>query len=164
MSVESAVEQALERMQSVLQGIVSDGGEAYWYTPDEVVRYPMMTLSCLNTTNDVVYVLSPDDVTVEEATITSKKIMAPVDISMAMRFAPASENPFDPPDQDRMLIQSRLLQDVRKKLEADGTLGGAVCWAHIQLESRKAEETYVQGWAMAFLRVTLEIYTPDGAP
>ena len=171
---EHTQERVLQALQSAFQAIVageSYGGGTYNYTPKHVLRFPALTSECLRADADgnVIYVISPDETQINPSTFTDDEAMAAFDISLARRFTPTKgDDPYDPPTEDRLLIQNRLLQDAMGCLaavnEAQTRPFGITVQIHPRFENRKAEDTYMAGWALAFLRIDVQYDYTRTAP
>lgn len=171
---DSIQEQVLQALVTRFAAIRSDGGSTRWYTVNKCLRYPAFTKECLamgSSPDTCIYVVSPGKTRVEDSTIGYKMDVMPFTISLARGFAAATENPFDPPTEDRLLVQNRLLQDCRLAIyEAPSltrsqsyTLGGVVDMVHIREENRAVEDTYFAGepWAVAFMSIECEKHNAD---
>lgn len=160
-------EQIVAALKTRLGGIVGDAGATYWYTPDRVLRSPAWGAHCLrmlpNVTAPVIYTLSPDDEDNEENTFTTTRASLGIDLVLARRFSPATEDPFDPPDPDRWKIQNRLRDDARKRLRGDLKVSNLALIIQIPLVDLSAEETYVTDWAVVMMRLVVQYTYSDAA-
>lgn len=178
---EAVYTQIIAGVRSRLQAIVGDGGTSYWWTPHAVVVSPALTQLCLRsslgtgfeTDPATIYVLSPGPEEKAGATLGrngSQRAVMSLDLSLC-RFFPANEDPHDPPNPDRVTVQSRLLRDAEKALLkdiADGVqplFGVAGCVGiEVSAADRTAEATWEQNWALAFLRAEISYFYPVTTP
>jgi hypothetical protein len=164
---ESKHEQIVAALVTLLDGITSDAGTTYWYTPN-VTRVAGVTPDLLmpekaSGTASICAVIAPGRVGEEESTHESTE-RARVQLVLLKLWNPSIERPFVTPDPDRLKLQNRLVQDVQKKLNTDLTLGGLVdnlTEGEWQIDT-SAENTFVEGWACVFLEHTI-LYSYDKA-
>ena len=163
---DSTHQQVWDALKSLLAGIVSDGGTTYWYTPEAVVEFPAFSEQCLNTEKTVVYVLAPDEESedVDGFTYQRTRVTEQIRLTVAQKFAPDTENPFDPPSPNRLEVMDRMLRDAEKKLNSDWTLAGLALRVAVVRRDRSAARTYFQGWAVAHLTLRAEYEYDDDAP
>lgn len=168
---ESIYEQSVALITSALASIREDGGATTWYTPQRVLEYPKLSRECLNTDHDVVYVISPGIEQVDAGTFTCDESSAAFDLSLCHRFANDSENPFDPPDTNRRVVQSRMAQDVMAALaelrRSQGELldGRVITWIRWGTVNRTAEDTVLaEPWAIVFLGIEVGFSYTDTTP
>lgn len=161
---ESIHEQIVVALQTLFGGIVGDGGAAYWYTPTRVVRAAAFHSGLLDDSLSTIYCLSPADEDDEfrDSNREVKTIMR-VDLALATRFT-EMENPLEPTDPDRWKVQNRLIRDAKKRIRSDYRLGGLCLWIEIPTTERGAEQTFEEGWALAFLRLLIFYRYADTAP
>jgi hypothetical protein len=177
---ESFYTQVLAAVKARLAGIVGNGGATYWYTPHAVIQHPALTEACLRadlgtslvTDPATIYVLSPGLEEAAPATMgTSGRERAEfsLDLTLAQLFPPATaEDPYNPPNPDRITVQSRLARDATKALLkdfadgvtsvfglTDATLGSVVTNVTVEAVDRTAANTWEDGWALVFLRVRI---------
>jgi len=167
---ESIAEGVVEAIRTRLEGIAEDNGATYWFTPDRVIRTPTLTEQCLDASLSTIYALIPDEEEkVEEASLTLHGDMR-LDLALATRFAPASENPLNPPDPDRWKLQNRMARDVQRRLLDDSTTPlswfGALGVENLEvlIIDRTPEHTFLQGWALVFLRIVVRYSHLVSAP
>ena len=131
---------------------------------DDVVRSPSFHGGHLQTKYEVVYVIAPDrTLRRKEATRT---LLGTIEFDIvALKRLPTAykdENPYatQPSSTIRETYQARLAADVERQLIADPTLqafqGLGVSRLEVTSDDRSAEETAIEGWACAFLRVVCE--------
>lgn len=158
-------------LKTRLEGIVGDAGVTYWYTPHRVLRFAAWCNACLSASlgsypSDpaTIYTLSPDDEDSEENTYTGTQSVMRIDLSLAQRFEPAGDlDPFNQPDPDRWKVQQRLRNDARKRLRGDLKVGNTAMLVRIPLVDMSAEETFVKGWAVVFMRLEVLYAYEDAA-
>lgn len=160
------------RFESVVAGNVgNNAGDTYHYTVNHCVRFPAFTLDCINGLADdsTVYVLSPGkhpvmDLTIGGDSTGDTEEMMPIDITLLRYFKPSSENPFDPPAEDRIATQAWLQKDAHMALYSDRSLGGVAIIASVTSRDYSVETTYDSGipWVVTFMRVEVQcVYTDD---
>lgn len=161
---ESIHEQIVVALKTLFEGIVGDGGATYWYTPTRVVRAAAFQGGLLDDSLSTIYCLSPADEDDEfrDSNREIKSIMR-VDLAVATRYTDM-ENPLDPPDPDRWKVQNRIIRDAKKRIRSDYRLGGLCLWIEIPTTERGAEQTFEEGWALAFLRLLIFYRYADTAP
>lgn len=171
---EARIEQLLAAAKTQLEGIVGDAGVNYWYTVHKVVRAPAFNALCLDSSVGspaTIYVLSPGS---EEAlspfTFGREGSVANIDLTVVQRFEAPTENPFTPPDPDRWKVQTRLARDAEKRLrDAASTTrwyqaGDLATDIEIVAKDFDVEDTFIEGWAVAFLRVAVLYSYPETTP
>jgi len=150
-------------VRTLLAGIVGTGGSPYWYTPNAVIRSPSFHGGCLHPTHDVVYVIVPDRTLRRKE--STRTLLGQVEFDVvALKRLPTSyadQNPFAAAAGTiRETYQARLAADVEGRLIADPTLASfqslGVTKLEITSDDRSAEDTALEGWACAFLRVACE--------
>jgi hypothetical protein len=156
-------EQIMAAVRNLLAGVVGNGGDPYWYTPDAVIRSPSFHGGCLHPTHGVVYVIVPDrTLRRKEATRT---LLGQIEFDVvALKRLPqgyADQNPFSAAGGTiRETYQARLAADVERRLIADPGLtsfqGLGVSRLEVTSDDRSAEETAIEGWSCAFLRLVCE--------
>lgn len=164
---ESVHEQLVAALQTDLSDIVGDGGANYFYTPDRVLRQPAFHGGCLDPSLTTIYVLSPgavDDV-LAHSTIGIRAALT-VDVAIATRFQAGTEDPFNEPTPSRWTVQTRLEHDAKKRIRADYKLGrpDLGCFVEIQHTEYVAHQTYLDGWALVFMRLVVHYIYTDTAP
>jgi hypothetical protein len=166
---ESVHEQVLAALQAHLAGIVGDGGATYWYTPDRVLRPAAFHGACLDPSLTTIYSLSPVRVEDKPVNISiGMEAVLTVDLAVATRFTPdAGENPLQQTEPFRWTIQSRLERDAKKRLRSNYNLlgvSGAHRFTAVPVTDYAPDLTYLEGWALVFLRVQLRYTYPDTTP
>lgn len=161
---ESRHEQIVAALVTSLEGIVGDSGATYWFTPGKVVRAPEFSSTTLRSDYSTIYVLSADDEQDDEIAYGHIGARMKVDLVVANRFDPTNEDPFNPSLPQRWTVQNRLVQDAKKRLRSDKTLGGLAQHIHVPLTERAADDTYLADWAVAFLRVLIDYSYEDATP
>lgn len=164
-------EQILEALKAQLQGIVGDGGSTFWWTPTAVVRGDFdddVLDASLGSEAEppVIYLLSLDDQLDEDETFQATRCELHVDLLVARRFTPATENPHEvevlaatDPTMRRQTVQNRLVADAKRALRGNFKLTsvaapeGLSLHIRIPLTEKGAQDTYTVGWAIAFLRL-----------
>lgn len=150
-------------IRTLLAGITGTGGSPYWYTPSVVVRAPSFHGGCLDAAYDVIYVIVPDRTLRRKE--TSRTVLGQLEFDVvAVKRLPttyADQNPFAAAaGVIRETYQARLAGDVERRLIADPTLasfqGLGVSRLEVTADDRSAEDTALEGWACAFLRVACE--------
>jgi hypothetical protein len=171
---EAIHEQLVAAAQTLLQGIVGDGGVTYWYTPDRVLRAPAFHAGCLDESLTTIYTMVP--VRVDARPITSSLGMdarLTVDLALATRFKPDTESPFKQSAPIRWTVQTRLEKDAKKRLASNYTLlgvDGAHRFTTVPVVDYAADltgqqlGTYLEGWAVVYLRVVFRYIYTDQAP
>jgi hypothetical protein len=124
-----------------------------------------------------VYVIDPPGgtETEEEGNSGEAVDLLNLDLVLCHKLSSTDENPFSPSDlvQERLRVQNRMVKDVRKALRPprangtpDLTLGGVVVDSNgngvvenLMLPSvdRSAENTFYEGWAIAFMRCVVQL-------
>lgn len=150
--------------QARLAGIVGDSGANYFHTADVVVRSPSFHGGLLQKLPDGTnprtrYFMSPDRIDRSQHTNKEKKGLIRWDLTVAQRLDPNfNENPYTA-TRLRETIQAELAYDAEKRLISDTTYQayqGLEVWnVEVTLDDRSAEETNIEGWACAFLRVVI---------
>ena len=167
-SVEPVVEQIEAAVETALGAIVT--GSDYWYTPSDVARWGALTDNCLDPVKGKVgpiYLISHDRVEAQLGVARVVDRMLYLDIA-AVSLLPSSttpEGPFTTDAYKRYRTQNRMDADIRKKLTGgDLTLGGLAYNTEILTTSMDAEETWLDSWALVFLRVRISFRTPRSTP
>lgn len=170
---ESIAEGIVEAIRTRIEGIAEDNGVNYWFEW-RAIRTPTLTEQCLDASLSAgaaaLCALIPDEEEkVEEASLTLHGDMR-LDLALATRFAPASENPLNPPDPDRWKLQNRMARDVQRRLLDDSTT--PLSWfgvlgvenLEVLIIDRTPEHTFLQGWALVFLRIVVRYSHLVSAP
>jgi hypothetical protein len=162
---ESVHEQIVAALVTLLDGITSDGGTTYWYTPN-VARVPGMTPDLLMpekaSGSQSICAVIPEDEDVEEESTHEITKWARYNLALLKLWNPSVERPFVTPDPDRLKTQNRLAQDAEKAIYADLTLGGLCSNCKVVMVDRASERTFVEGWACVFVRLLI-LYSHDKA-
>lgn len=164
---ESRPEQIAAAIVTSLETIVGDGGASWWFTP-VVKRTHAVEMASLDPTLDVLYLVSPDRK--EESRRTNAGIgcivrgRAFLTLTLLKRFTPATENPIEAEAPIRWTLQERLEQDVRKKLREDPKLGGISTDLDLTDSEEGPEETFLEGWALAFMRLQVTYHYAQETP
>lgn len=165
---ESIHEQLIVALAAHLAGIVGDGGATYWYTPDRVVRTPTFHSACLDPSLTTIYSLSPVRVEDKPVNISiGMESIATVDLAAATKFNPATEDPFKQEEPIRWTVQTRLERDAKKRLRSNYNLlgvSGGHRFTAIPVTDYASDLTYLEGWALVFLRLQLRFTYPDTTP
>jgi hypothetical protein len=155
---EPMVEQIEAALEASLAGIVGDSGANYWYTPSAAVRFADLTDQCLDTERGKrgpIYILSHDriETNLGVARVVDRVLFLDVAALYLMRRT-TPEGPFVVDPSERYKIQNRMAGDISKKLTGgDLTLGGLVTLTEVINASMAAEETWLDSWALVFLRL-----------
>ncbi len=175
---ESRAEQVAEALRAQLATIEGDGGNAYWYTPDRVIRTHVVDARVLDTSLDVIYVVSPEREEESPRTNGPNGIVRNTSfltLTLLKRFTPDTENQLqrpetpDPSDPARATLQARMLRDVRKKLRSDvklalGGADGVSTYVALPDTELGPEETYIEGWACVFARAVVTHHYVQDTP
>jgi len=155
-------------LKTRLEGITA--GSDFWYTPHKVLRFAAWCNACLDPSLGsasepaTIYTLSPDDEESGENTYTGTQSLMHIDLALAQRFEPAGDvDPFNQPDPDRWKVQQRMRNDVRKRIRGDLKVGNTALLVQIPLVDMSAEETFVKGWAVVFMRIEVLYIFEDAA-
>jgi hypothetical protein len=158
---ESKTDRIVDAVKGELAAIVGDGGTTYWLTPERVVRWAGVEGSLFDESLSTVYVLIPDDG--EKRRDSNRTHLADIKLDLwLMTGFTGIEGPYsDSPDSpSRVTLQSRMAQDVEKKLISDPALnayrGLDITDVRITAEERSAEATFVEGWAVVILRLLIQ--------
>jgi hypothetical protein len=168
---EPRAERIMAAVQTLLQGIVGDGGVNYWETPDPagVIREPSFHGECLKKGAQVLYVISIDRVSRRQETNRQKNGEITFDVTVLKRLPTNfNENPFATGQTERETIQSRLAADCEKKLISDPAFNafpGLEVWrVEVLDDDRSAENTNFEAWACAFLHCAINYRYPITEP
>lgn len=163
---ESLPEQIAAALQTRFGAIVGDAGATYWYTVNKCLREPQFHGGCLNDDHDTIYVLSPDVEEKQEEATGSIKSLLRMTLVVASKFRPKSEAPYSSEMPKRATVENRVIRDAEKKLREDVTLGGALNVTNTEatIIDRDVELTYVEGWALGFLRLLVTYHHRYDAP
>jgi hypothetical protein len=159
---EALHEQIIAAFKTLLEGTSG------WYPPSRVIRAPAFYAGCLDASLSTIYTLVP--VRVESMPLTSAlgiRANLIVDLVLATRFKPDTERPFDQSVPIRWTVQSRLEQDAKARIAANYTLlgaGGAHLFTTVPVTDYASDLTYLQGWAVVYLRAVLRYIHQDRTP
>jgi hypothetical protein len=144
---------------------VGDHGATYWYSTGKVGVFPEFNARCVDTSVDgPIYIISPGEGERRNMAYGVKGNNWPLDLTLAIQFEPgADENPFDPPNPDRLELQQRMLRDVEKAINSDSDLGGLAIDVDLERDEQGGE-TWTEGWALAFATVRVQYSYPAGTP
>lgn len=153
---EPLAEQIVQAVETSLEGIVSDAGVTYWYTPDSVVRASFNTQVNLDEFQGHLYIVRPGS-SQERLRTTAGGFEAELElfVTCARKDLNLSSNPHqqDPAVDSVWLVQERMLEDVKKKLRADIRGWGL---GVVSLECPDQDkDAHVEGWALAHLLVLI---------
>lgn len=173
---ESKYNQIMAALIARFESIESDNGTTWHYTPSKVIRYAAFTNDCLDDSiageETTLYVLV--DKAEESEPMTQgpsgheRKVMA-LDVVLARRFA-TPERPFEQASPTRQTVQDRLIRDCQKALlkdTADGNsshFSGLALGVEVGEADRTAENTYHEGWAIAFQPARILYSHPVSTP
>lgn len=165
---ESKQEQIIAGLVTLFDAIASDAGTTYWYTPN-VTRLPGIQPNILKpgkaSGSESILAIIPVDTRGNEESTHEVTKTTQVDLALLKLWAPSAEVPFNTPSPDRMKLQHRLLQDAEKAVLADVRLGGLVDNLYMDwFVDQTAENTYVPGWAVAFVRMTILYHHDKASP
>lgn len=169
---ESRYEQIVDTIKGEIEAIVGDGGATYWRTYGaggnaRTLRHAGLEQRLFDASLDTLCVVIPDDSTKRRETNRTHMAEARVDVAVAARFEDA-EDPFNPASPSRQTLQSRLAQDVERKLMADPALnayaGLEVVDLKVASEDRSPEATWDPVWAMVILRLAVTYRYRQDAP
>jgi hypothetical protein len=164
--------QIVDEMVDVLEAIVGDGGTTYHHKAARVVRAAGFTSACLDESivDGAIYVLVPGESERSRPGAMGGVRLSelPVDIVIALRFTDG-DDPFNPPDPTRWDVQDQLLKDAEKALLASDVLNGRSASqlainVDIVEKDRSPENTFVEGWAVAFMAVRVMYQATEAAP
>lgn len=168
---ESKAEQIVAALRTALAAISGDSGTTYWYSVDRCIRAAAWESRCLDeslATDAVIYVLIPDTRetirhTIGGAATGHKRSILNVDLVVARRFR-GTDDPYNAPTPSRWTIQERLLRDALTAIEADESLGSLALCIDTPTASLAADETWIEGWAVAFQRLAIMYDYTAGTP
>ena len=164
-------EQIAAAIRTKLEEISGDGGATYWYTPDRVIRSHAVTDRLLDGSLQTLYVVTPDRKDENRRTNGGPgcivRGIAFLTLTLLHRFTPPTENALvvTPADEPiRWTIQERMEGDVRKKLREDPKLGGISTDLDLTASEEGADETFIEGWALAFVRLQVTYHYVQETP
>jgi hypothetical protein len=165
-----------ELITLALLDVIRQGFESrddLWYQPDGIARAHAFTREMVvGSGKTCVYILSPDDEENEEMTYEDTQGTRRYDLTVARALTAGSENPWqrDENDEVREEVQNKLVHDAKKLLRGEKTLitdelpSGLVLNVQIPLAQLSAEDTYLPGWAIAYMRLEVLYEFPDAEP
>ena len=147
-------------------------GDDYHYTPDRVERAHAFTKEVLLGGHDVIYILSPAEQEDTEQTYVDTEGLARLDLTVARRLRAATEDPLKRTEGDelRWTVQNNLVHDAKKAIRGDKKLtsadypDGVALHTSIPLTELSAEDTYLPGWALAYMALEVMFSFPDAQP
>jgi hypothetical protein len=167
-------EQVIAAVLTKLGAIVGDGGATFWNTPKAVRAFVVNdelldpSVAGPNTNYDTIIAVTPDRKEEQRASMGGASCLIRcrsfMTLTLLKPYIPATENPHLVEAPDRSTIQERMEQDVRKKLRADRKLGGTASDLELTDSEEGADETYVPGWAVAFMRLVVTFHYPQDTP
>jgi hypothetical protein len=166
-ATESNKEKVMATLRGLLAAIVGDGGTTAWYTPNLVARVPALEDVKLDQSLDYIYLMVPDRAPEERANTCRMGVELTFDLVLAARFPESGDAWAD--GEERARIQNRLAQDATNVLMNISTVNAlqlaGVDASEILVGSDigAPEETYVEGWAVAFLGITVRYRYLAGA-
>lgn len=112
----------------------------------------------------ILYFLCPDIENPVQSTWRTITSELPIDIVGAYRFTPSNDSVSEQPTLDRWQIQNRLARAVQDALRGDKTLTGSALYHDFEAVDLSPESTYMEGWALAMLRLVVTYsYTETAA-
>lgn len=168
---ESKAERIVAALRTALAAIVGDGGATYWYTVNACVRAAAWENSCLDetiATDATIYVLVPDTRetirhTIGGAATGHRRCILNVDLVLAHRYR-LSDKPHVSETPKRWTVQERLIRDALTRIESDEGLSGLCLAIDTPTASIAADETWIEGWAVAFQRLAIMYDYTAGTP
>jgi hypothetical protein len=153
--------QVREALKTLLQGVTFQGISAS--APDYVVNLPaaeqgygVMLDPSLNM--GAVIGIAPDLSTDTRVTFSTMGVEMPVDVVVACKFEAPDLDPFHPPNPSRWDVQDELERAVKDRIRSDLKLGGLALDMTIPDTDKGNENTYVEKWAVVFLRVMVSFH------
>jgi hypothetical protein len=141
------------------------------YRPDRVVEVPAFSGAVLNAGVKTVISMSPDFSADTFLAMGLVQVEYPIDLAICRQYG-GSEDPFNPPALDRWDIQEELERAVKDRIRSefigptrtsDRPLGGLAQNILIPDTDPSEENTYIEGWAVIFLRLTIIFEHPAEA-
>lgn len=126
------------------------------YKPERVVKASSFNAEVLDSSLRSVVSITPDfstDSGFSLGAVLNMGVDYPIDIAVCRKFDGIG-SPFAPPDPDRWGEQMESVRVVKDALRLDRQFGGAAIWSEVTSTDQTAENTYVEGWAISFLRLT----------
>jgi hypothetical protein len=128
------------------------------YAPDKVVRWVGFDSRVLDPSHATIISVSPDtraDERLTFGTLNNVQVTLPLDLALCRKFD-AVEDPFNAPTQDRWDLQEEMCRVVKDKLRADRTFGALILDSEFLATDMNADTTFVEGWAITFLRLNMQ--------
>lgn len=162
---------------AVRTGLAVTGAD-YWYAPDRVIRAPALYEGCIapgadGETIDCTYVIVPDRTTRRSKASRVNEARMEIDV-FGLKRLPREYSEINPQKLAvagttlRETYQARLAADIEAKLLAlvgSQTMRGlGVYEIACTSDDRTAEETAIEGWALALLRVAITYTYPRATP
>lgn len=128
------------------------------YAPERVVRAPAFHEGILDSTLKTVYSLSPGEM--EETrhafgTINNVGVNLPIGLALCQKFGGVEDNPVSSFPKQRWDEQLELLRVAGETIRADRQLGGLALDLVVEAIDVSAENTYIEGWAVAFMLINV---------
>jgi hypothetical protein len=151
--------QVIAAVVALLEGITGR------YAPDRVVKVAAFHDRVLDSSLATIISLSPDNMTdaaYAAGVVGNMLVEMPLDLALCRKFDGA-EDPFNPPSPTRWDEQLEMVRAVKDALRADRQMGQLVHYIEIPNTDLSAENTYTEGWAIAFVRVVVTYQHDDVA-
>lgn len=160
MPAASQLEQVTDAVRASLEEI--SAGATYHYTPKVFRRSWFGDERLQEALGKVLYYLVPDVVAFDEETYRRTRGVVELDVVCCHYFERAAQE-----NDERWKIQHNMAQDVVGNLRAaaqgaDTTLGGLCEHLGFDMLDLGAEETFVDRWVLAFLRLRVSYVFTDG--
>lgn len=144
-------EQIIDALKTVLEGMTGT------YAPDKVVRAPAFHGGILDPTIETIYSISPG--TMEETrhafgTTNNVGIDLGIGLALCRRFT-GLEDTSELGVKQRWDEQLKLIKAAGDAIRADRQLGGLALDLVVDDWDVSADDTYVEKWAIAFMRLTV---------
>jgi hypothetical protein len=128
------------------------------YKPERVVTCATFDGRVLDSSLLSVVSLSPDisnDTNLSFGPTNNVMVEYPIDIAVCRKYD-GQDDPFDVPEVRRWNEQNEMVRIVKNALRADRTFGGVALYSEIPNTDQTAENTYIEEWAVSFLRLTIQ--------
>jgi hypothetical protein len=162
MPTEPKAERIAAKMVEYLGAIQSEWG----YAP-RAVRADTIDARLLDPSLGTVYALTPDHKDEQRATNDGPGCIINCRAFYLLTLLTVyvnNDNPFNADLPLRQTVQERMCADVRKKLLDDPRLGGLSIDLTLNRSEENPNETTVEGWALAFMEVTVRYHYTKEAP
>ena len=145
-------EQIVDKVKTTLEGITGT------YKPDLVLRAAAFHGGLLDPTLETIFSISPGPM--EEArhafgTVNNVGIELSIGVALCQRFKGVDDNRRDPGVKQRWDEQHQLLRAAGDAIRADRQLGGLALDLVIDDIDVSADDTYVENWVVAFMRIVV---------